>query len=114
MISNVLSLARYQWLSYWRRLRSAGGVSAANQGIVLLILALVVVKYLQLLRVASNEISHGKTALLHALLLAISVIWVFPVASHGRESLRSRSLLHLPLSPVELFVIRQLALLISP
>ncbi|HKR60593.1 MAG TPA: hypothetical protein VJS64_12810 [Pyrinomonadaceae bacterium] len=114
MMSNVLSLAGYQWVSYWRRLRRAGSVSTANQGIVLLILLLVVIKYLQLLHAAAANIGEGKTALLNSLLTAILVIWLFPVASGRGGTLSSRLLLHLPLSPFELFVTGLFSHLISP
>ncbi|MFZ0061675.1 MAG: hypothetical protein WAL47_06530 [Pyrinomonadaceae bacterium] len=113
-MSNTLKLIRYEWISYWRRLRRTRSVSAANQGILLLLLALVMLKYFQLLRVASHDITEGKAALLNSLLIAILFVWLFAVASGTRAGLSTRLLLHLPLSAVELFSARLMSLLISP
>lgn len=107
----VLTLVRYQWASYWRRLRRAGGVSAANQGILLLILTLVVIKYFQLLHIATINLTQGNTTLLSSLLTGIFVAWLFPLTSGTRVS---GSFLHLPLSYQKLFAVRLLSLLIPP
>lgn len=113
-MSNVLLLLRYQWDSYWRRFRHAGSVSAANQGILLLVLVLVVVKYFQLLHAATVGLSRGKTSTLSSLLTGILIAWLFPFVSGAPAGVSSRRLLHLPLSHKELFGIRSLSLLIPP
>ncbi len=113
-MSNILLLLRCQWHSYWRRLQRAGGVGAANQGIVLLILVLVVIKYFQLLHAATVGLSRGNTTLLRSLLTGIFIAWLFPLTGGARAGEASRRLLHLPVSHLELFSIRLLSLFIPP
>lgn len=114
VIRKVLMLARYQWASYWRRLCRAGSVSAANQGILLLLLTLLAIKYFQLLHVATVGLSRGQTTLLSSLLTGIFVVWLFPLTSATRAGVSSRRVLHLPLTHRELFGVRLLSLLIPP
>ncbi|MEP6922015.1 MAG: hypothetical protein ABI967_12895 [bacterium] len=113
-VAKVAVLVRYQWRAYWRRLRRASTLSASNQGIVLLLLGLVFVKYLQLLNTASAGLTRGKTSLLQSLLTGIFIAWLFPLASGDRVNVSSRRLLHLPLSLQQLFVVRLISLLIPP
>ena len=77
-MNNILTLVGYQWANYWRRLHQTGSVSAANQGIILLVLVLIVIKYLQLLQVTATNLTRGNGALLSSLLAGIFVALLFP------------------------------------
>lgn len=113
-MSIILTLVRSQWTSYWRRLHQTGSVSAANQGILLLVLVLIVIKYFQLLQVAAAKLTRGNARLLDSLLTGIFVALLFPLASGTHVGTASRRLLHLPLSHRKLFVMRLLSSLIPP
>ena len=76
-ISNVLSLAQQEWIGYWRRLRRVGSTSTANQGIILLVLVLFGIRYFQLVSIAAQQITVGKTTLLSALLTGLFVVLLF-------------------------------------
>jgi hypothetical protein len=112
--TNLLSLIRYEWTGYWRRLRRVGSASTANQGIVLLVLALFGIKYFQLVSVAAQQITVSKTAQLSALLAGLFVVLIFSTLAGAQSGLAPKMLLHLPLSSFELFIFRLLALLVSP
>jgi hypothetical protein len=112
-MGEVLTLFRYQWSSYWRRLQRTGSVSAANQGILLLVLVLVIIKYFQMLQIAATNLTRGNTRLVNSLLIGIFVALLFPLAS-GTEVGASPRLLHLPISRQKLFLVRLLTLLIPP
>ena len=112
-VNRIVVLVRYQWRAYWRCLRRFGTVSAGNQGLVLLILGVVLVKYFQLLNTASASLTYGKTSLLQSLLTGIFIAWLFPLAS-AHTLIPSRRLLHLPLSLKQLFAVRMMWLLIPP
>lgn len=103
----------YEWRAYWRRF-SRAGLRAGNQGIVLILSALIAIKYVQLLFTASEDVANGSSRLLSSLLAAIFLVWLFPLASNARETLASRRWLHLPLSLKERFVVRTASLLIPP
>jgi hypothetical protein len=111
-MNEVVTLFRYQWSSYWRRLRT-GSVSAANQGILLLVLVLVIIKYFQMLQIAATNLTLGNTRLIGSLLIGIFVALLFPLAS-GTQVGASRRLLHMPISHQRLFLVRLLSLLIPP
>lgn len=113
-MSKVSTLIRYQWISYWRSLQKTASVSAANQGILLLILVLVVLKYFQLLQVATTNLTRGNTALLKSLLTGIFVGLLFPLTSGTHFGADSRRLLQLPVSYGRLFLVRLVSLLIPP
>lgn len=113
-MSTIFTLVRCQWTSYWRRLHQTGSVSAANQGILLLVLVLIVIKYFQLLYVAATNLTRGNARLLGSLLTGIFVALLFPLASGAYGGTSSRRLLHLPLSHQKLFIVRLLSLLIPP
>ena len=87
-------------------LEPGGKATAGNQGIALLIFGLVFVRYLLWLRIATINLSQGKTALLEALLAGIFIAWLFPLAGSSQMSVATRRWLHLPLSLKELFRLR--------
>ena len=89
-------------------------MTAGHQGIALLIFALVFVRYLQWLRIATLNLSQGKTALLEALLAGIFIAWLFPLAVSYETNVATRRWLHLPLSLKELFRLRIISLLMPP
>lgn len=102
----------YEWRAYWRRFSRAG--LRSGQGIILLFSVLISFKYLQVLRTATAEVAQGNPGLLVQLLAAVFVIWLFPLAGNGRETLASRKWLHLPLSLTERFMVRTISLLLTP
>ena len=112
-MDDVVTLFRYQWSSYWRRLHRTGSVSAANQGILLLVLVLVIIKYFQMLQIAATNLTRGNTRLIGSLLIGIFVALLFPLAS-GTEVGASRRLLYMPIAHQKLFLVRLLSLLIPP
>ena len=85
-----------------------------NQGIILLVLVLIVIKYLQLLQVAATNLTRGNGALLSSLLAGIFVALLFPLASGAHVGSASRRLFHLPLSHQKLFAVSLLSQLIPP
>ena len=88
-------------------------MSAANQGILLLVLVLVIIKYFQMLQIAATNLTRGNTRLIGSLLIGIFVALLFPLAS-GTEVGASRRLLYMPISHQKLFMVRLLSLLIPP
>lgn len=113
-LANVVALARCHWRAYWRRFGREGSLSLGNQGIVLLILGVVFVKYLQLLHALSVGLTNGKTSVLQSLLAGIFVAWLFPLASGRSERASAERLLHLPLSLSQLFAVRLISLFNPP
>lgn len=107
-------IVRYQWRAYWRGLSRRGKATAGNQGVALLILGLIFVRYLQWLRLATTSLSQGKTALVEALLVGLFFAWWFPLAAGNQTSIASRRWLYLPLSVKELFRIRVISVLMPP
>jgi hypothetical protein len=113
-MDRIITIGRWQWRAFWRRFRRGGRLDAANQGIVFIFSVLILVKYLQLLRITAIDLPHGKTGVFESLLLGIFVVWMFPLASNARSSISTRKLLHLPLTLKELFGIRVITFLIPP
>jgi hypothetical protein len=89
-------------------------LNAGNQGILLIFSVLILVRYLQSLHAAAIDLPLGKRRLFESLLLAIFLVWMFPLASYARMSISTRKLLHLPLTLKDLFGIRLITLLIPP
>ena len=112
-MDEVITLFRYQCSSYWRRLQRTGSVSAANQGILLLVVVLVIIKYFQTLQIAATDLTRGNTRLIGSLLIGIFFALLFPLAS-GMDVSVLRRLLHMPISHQKLFLVRLLSLLIPP
>lgn len=111
-MDRVRTIIGYEWRAYWRRFSRAGLQS--NQGIILLLSALVTVKYLQLLRAAAANVASGNSRLLVQLLTAVFLVWLFPLATNRRETLGSPKWLHLPLSLKERFLVRAISMLLPP
>jgi hypothetical protein len=113
-VDRIITIGRCQWRAFWRRFRRAGHLNAGNQGILLIFSVLLLTRYFQSLHTAAIELPHGKTRVFDSLLMAIFLVWMFPLASHARTSISSRKLMHLPLTLKELFGIRLITLLIPP
>lgn len=113
-MDRTITIIRYQWRAYWRRLSRGGKTSAGNQGIVLILFGLGFVRYLMFLRTASINLSQGKTGLLEKLLLGIFFAWLFPLIGAGQSGFVTRRWRHLPLSLKELFRLRVFQLLMPP
>lgn len=108
-------LLRFQWRAYWRALRRGGKLTAGNQGLSLIILGIVTLKYVQSLRIAAVDVTRGKTMLLESLMAGIWVAWSIATnSSREQRTIASREWLHLPLSLKELFAVRVTSLLIPP
>src|SRR5258705_13306146 len=101
----LITIISYEWRSYWRRF-ARSGLRAGNQGITLIVSALVLIKYLLLLQTATIDLERGNTTLLESLLAVVFLAWLFPLAGIARDSVATRNLLHLPLSPPKRFIVR--------
>lgn len=112
-MDRTLTIIRFQWRAYWRHLGRGGKTTAGNLGIGLLFGGLIFLKYLQWLRLAATNLPRGKTTLLAALLSAIFLAWMFPLAG-DRTSLATRRWLHLPLSLKQRFWVRVFSLFMPP
>lgn len=108
------TLIYYQWCAYWRRFHRGGKLTVGNQGIALLILLLIFVRYLQWLRLAAINLAAGKTRLFEFLLTGVFLAWLFPLATGDENSFANRRWLHLPLSLKDLLVLRVTSLLSAP
>ena len=97
-MDRIITIGRCQWRAFWRRFRRAGHLNAGNQGILLIFSVLILARYLQSLRTAATDLPQGKTRVFESLLLAIFLVWMFPLASNARTSISTRKLLHLPLT----------------
>jgi hypothetical protein len=85
-----------------------------NQGILLIISVLFLMKYIRALGFAGDQIAKGNGKSLEPLLFAISLAWWFPLLSTARLSVATSALRHLPLSFNDLFLIKAGSLLIPP
>ena len=113
-MDRVITISRCQWQAFWRRFRRVGHLNAGNQGILLIFSILVLARYLQSLRTAALDLPQGRTRVFETLLIAIFLVWLFPLTSNARHISTTRKLLHLPLSVKELFAIKLIALFIPP
>ena len=73
-----------------------------------------VFKYLQQLPVVGTQLARSETTRYETLLAAVFLFWTLPVMAESWRSITSRSLLHTPLSPHELFLIRLGSVFVSP
>ena len=110
-MARIATLVRWQWIAYWRRFKRGGQLNAGNQGILFLVACVLLFKYIQLLRVASIELSGGRTPGFENLLLGIFLALMYPVGGNALLT-PSQRFLHLPLTLRELLGIRVLSLLI--
>jgi hypothetical protein len=113
-VDRIITIARWQWRAWWRRIRRTGHLNAGNQGILLIFSILILTRYLQSLHVAAGELPLGRTRVFESLLFGIFLVWLFPLASSARSNNAIRKLQHLPLTQRELFVLKLLTLLFPP
>ncbi|HKO44362.1 MAG TPA: hypothetical protein VJU84_13885 [Pyrinomonadaceae bacterium] len=113
-MDRVTGIIRYQWRAYWRRFSRAKSLTAGNQGITLIITAVLFFKWISLLGAAATSLSAGDTKLFQTLLTAILFAWLFLPVSAAPSGVPLQALLHLPLSIKALFAIRIAALVMTP
>src|SRR5688572_7512757 len=113
-MDRITGIIRYQWRAYWRRFSRARSLTAGNQGITLIITAVLFFKYVSLLGSAAAGLSSGDTKLFQALLTGILLAWVFLPISTAPSVVPLHGLLHMPLSLKALFTIRIASLVITP
>ena len=112
--NRIITISRWQWKAFWRRFNRAGNLNAGNQGILLICSVLVLIRYLKALNTAAGNLPQGNTSIFESLLLAIFLVWMFPLVNNARTNTSTRKLLHLPLSHLELFGVRLITLLFPP
>ena len=78
-MGKVTTILHCQWRAYWRRLVRPGSLTVGNQGILLIVSVLFLLKYVRALGLAGDEIAKGNTGSLERLLFAIGVAWLFPL-----------------------------------
>lgn len=113
-MDRVTGIIRYQWRAYFRRFSRARSLTAGNQGITLIIIAVLFFKWVSLLGSAAAALSSGDTGLFQALLTAVLLAWLFLPVSTAPSGVPLHGLLHLPLSLKALFAIRIASLVITP
>lgn len=113
-MDRITAVLKLQWRAYWRRFRGSTNLRANNAGAVVLIGGLLAVRFFQQLPLAASQLSHGETTRYEALLIAVFVAWMVPVMGESRRSIASRSLLHFPLTSLQLFAIRVGSVFCSP
>ena len=113
-MDRIITISRCHWRAFWRRVKRTGHLNAGNQGILLILSILVLTRYLQALHTAAISLPQGTTRVFDSLLAGIFLVWMFPLAGSARTSISMRKLLHLPLTHVELFAIRVIALFFPP
>src|SRR5918994_6971567 len=97
-MDRITGIIRYQWRAYWRRFSRARSLTAGNQGITLIITAVLFFKWVSLLGSAAAALSSGDTKLFQALLTAVLLAWLFLPVSTAALGVPLHALLHLPLS----------------
>lgn len=107
-------ILRAQWRAYWRHFRGAGNITTSNVGALLLIGSLGLLRYLQQLPLAANQMAKSETTRYETLLLIAFLVWLVPVLGESKRSISPRDLLHLPLSVTDLFLIRLGSIFFSP
>jgi hypothetical protein len=113
-MGRITPILRCQWRAFWRRFIRPGTLAVSNQGILLIISLLALVKYIRALNVTRLELSLNKTLMLEQLLLVVFLVWLFPLTSNSRIAINTRALQHLPLTIKELFTIKAASLFIPP
>ena len=111
-MDRIITIARWLALAFWRRFGRGG--SSGSQGILLVFSVLILVRYLVALHKAAADLAQNKPALFESLLVGILLVWMFPLLGNAGANMATRKLMHLPLSRLELFCIRLLALLFPP
>ncbi len=113
-MDRLKTILRFQWRAYWRRFRRAGNITTSNAGALILIGGLGLMRYLQQLPLAANQIAKGETTRYETLLLIAFLAWMVPVMGESKRSIATGDLLHLPLSTTDLFLIRLGSVFCSP
>ena len=113
-MGKIKTILKCQWRAYWRRVIRPGSLTVGNQGILLIISILFLMKYIRALEFAGDQMAKGNGKSLERLLLVINLAWLFPLLSSARLSVATRALRHLPLSLKDLFLIKTGSLLIPP
>jgi hypothetical protein len=111
-MGRIGTIFQLQWQAYWRRFVRPGSLKTSNEGILLIISILVLFKYFQALKIAGLELANGKHAMFEKLLLAIFVVWLFPLMSKSRLKISTKALRQFPLTLKELFLIKVSSLFI--
>jgi hypothetical protein len=113
-MDRVTAILGFQWRAYWRRFHRAGNLTTNNAGVWILFGGICVFRYLQLLPRIGSQLAHGDATRYEALLIGVFLVWMFPVMGESWRSIGSRALLHTPLTPRELFLIRLGSVFVSP
>ena len=113
-MDRIKAVLKFQWRAYWRRFRGSANLRASNAGAIVLIGGLGAVRFFQQLPVAASQLARGETSRYEALLVVVFLAWMAPVMGESRRAISSRSLLHFPLTTLELFVIRVGSVFCSP
>lgn len=113
-MDRIGAVLKCQWRAYWRRLRGSSSLRAKNVGVLVPIGGLAALRFLQQLPLAASQLERGETGRYEALALVVFIVWMVPVVGESRRSVAGRSLLHFPLTPRELFLIRVGGVFCSP
>lgn len=113
-MDRITTILRFQWRAYWRRFKRRGNLTTNNAGVWVLIGGIGVFKYSQQLPIIAAQLARGETRRYEALLLAMFVVWMFPVMAESWRSISSRGLLHTPLTTTDLFLVRLGSVFVSP
>ena len=113
-MDRVAAILQLQWRAYWRRFRGSANLRANNAGVLVLFGGLAAVRFLQQLPLVAAQLANGETIRYETLLIVVFLAWMVPVISESRHSISTRSLLHLPLTLGELFLIRVGSVFCSP
>lgn len=113
-MDRIGTILKAQWRAYWRGFLRAGNVSTSNAGVLLLVGGLGLLRYLQQLPLAANQIAKGETTRYETLLMIGFLAWMLPVLGESKRSISSGDLLHFPLSNTDLFLIRAGSVFCSP
>ena len=113
-MDRVTAILKCQWRAYWRRFRGSASLRADNVGIMVLFGGLASLRFLQQLPLVASQLERGQTARYETLLNVVFFAWMVPVLGESRRAITSRALLHFPLPPGELFLIRAGSVFCSP
>src|SRR5262245_9258083 len=113
-MDRIAAILRFQWRAYWRRFQRKGNLTTNNAGVWILFGGLGIVRYLQQLPGVAAQLGRGETKRCEALLVAVFLVWMFPVMGETWRSITSRSLLHTPLTSTNLYFLRLGSVFVSP
>jgi len=113
-VDRITAILKFQWRAYWRRFRGSASLRADNAGVLVLFGSLASLRFFQQLPLVASQLGRGQTARYETLLNVVFLAWMVPVMGESKPSIASRSLLHFPLTSVELFLIRVGGVFCSP